>query len=195
MTVSGAMTKARSPPAYGRKRKEKWRRGTNVGKRCLSRSVSVENLELYSQPNGCCKASPASSFSPGLAAIFQLSDISRELSFDFPFSFAGKEKGDSGRTVRASLLARTVLPAVFFRYKQRVYPGCRVENRVTPHQVRDDKRPVFPGFRIKVRDDWVATPGAIEQTKKVIIKRCGICLPKVRDDLCRYFWIPHSDAG
>ena len=26
-------------------------------------------------------------------AIFQLSDISRELSFGFPFSFAGKEKG------------------------------------------------------------------------------------------------------
>ena len=127
------MTEARSHPAYGRKRKEKWRRGTNVGKRCLSRSVSVENLELYSQPNGCCKASPASSFSPNLTAIFQLSDISRELSFGFPFSFAGKEKGDSGCTGRASLLARTVLPAVFFRYKQRVYPGYRVENRVTPH--------------------------------------------------------------
>ena len=89
--------------------------------------------KLYSLPSGCCKASPASSFSPDLVAIFQLSDISRELSFGFPFSFAGKEKGDSGRTVRASLLARTVLPAVFFRYKQRVYPGYRVENRVTPH--------------------------------------------------------------
>ena len=104
-----------------------------MGKRCLSRSVSVENLELYSQPNGCCKASPASSFSPDLAVIFQLSDISRELSFGSPFSFAGKEKGDSGCTGRASLLARTVLPAVFFGYKQRVYPGCRVENRVSPH--------------------------------------------------------------
>ena len=120
-----------------------------MGKRCLSRSVSVENLELYSQPNGCCKASPASSFSPDLAVIFQLSDISRELSFDFPFSFAGKEKGDSGRTGRAFLLVRMILPAVFFGYKPRVYPGYRVENRVTPYQVRDDKRRVFPGSRIK----------------------------------------------
>ena len=99
----------------------------------MSRGVSVESPKLYSLPNGCYGASSASSFSPGLAVIFQLSDISRELSFGFPFSFAGKEKGDSGRTVRASLLARTVLPAVFFGYKQRVYPGYHVENRVSPH--------------------------------------------------------------
>ena len=63
-----------------------------MGKRCLSRSVSVENLELYSQPNGCCKASPASSFSPDLAVIFQLSDISRELSFGFPFLLREKKR-------------------------------------------------------------------------------------------------------
>ena len=43
-----------------------------------------------------------------------------------------KKRGDSGRTGRASLLAQTVLPAVSFGYKQRGYPGCRVENRVTP---------------------------------------------------------------
>ena len=104
-----------------------------MGKRCLSRSVSVENLELYSQPNGCCKASPASSFSPDLAVIFQLSDISRELSFGFPFLLREKKRGDSGCTGRASLLARTVLLTVFFGYKQRVYPGYHVENRVTPH--------------------------------------------------------------
>ena len=145
-----------------------------MGKRCLSRSVSVENLELYSQPNGCCKASPASSFSPDLAAIFQLSDISRELSFDFPFSFAGKEKGRP-----CSPVAQTVLLAVFFGYKQRVYPGFRVKNRVTPHSMRGPERgrkgSVFckcfcryfldstsmcgmtkagiPGSRIGVRDD------------------------------------------
>ena len=89
--------------------------------------------KLYSLPSGCCKASPASSFSPDLAAIFQLSDISRELSFGFPFLLREKKRGDSGRTVRASLLARTVLLTVFFGYKPRLYPGCRVENRVTPH--------------------------------------------------------------
>ena len=136
MTVSGAMTKARSPPAYGRKRKEKWRRGTNMGKRCLSRGVSVESPKLYSLPNGCYGASPASSFSPDLSAIFKLSDISRELSFGFPFLLREKKRGDSGRTDRVFLLARMVLSAVFFGYKQRVYPGCRVENRVTPHVMR-----------------------------------------------------------
>ena len=31
-----------------------------------------------------------------------------------------------------------------------------------------------------MRDDWVTASGAIEQTKKVIIKKCGMCLPKVR---------------
>ena len=84
--------------------------------------------------------SPASSFSPDLSAIFKLSDISRELSFGFPFLLREKKRGDSGRTVRASLLARTVLPAVFFGYKQRVYPGYRVENRVTPHVMRGPEK-------------------------------------------------------
>ena len=60
------------------------------------------------------------------------------------------------------------------------------------------------GYRIKVRDDWETASGAIEQTKKVIIKKCGISLPKVRDDLCRYrygmtfadiLWIPRRSAG
>ena len=113
-------------------------------------------------------------------AIFQLSDISRELSFGIPFSFAGKEKGDSGRTVRASLLARTVLPAVFFRYKQRVYPGYRVENRVTPHSDAGSRKENLTsklagisGSRVGARDDWVTASEAIEQTKKVIIKRFG----------------------
>ena len=32
-----------------------------------------------------------------------------------------------------SPVARTVLPAVFFGYKQRVYSGYHVENRVSPH--------------------------------------------------------------
>ena len=36
------MTETRSHPAYGRKRKEKYRRGPNEGKRCLSRGESVE---------------------------------------------------------------------------------------------------------------------------------------------------------
>ena len=40
----------------------------------------------------------------------------------------------------------------------------------------------IPEFRIKVRDDWETASGAIEQTKKVIIKKCGMSLPKVRDD-------------
>ena len=31
--------------------------------------------------------------------------------------------------------------------------------------------------------------------KKVIIKKCGISLPKVRDDLCRYSLDPASERG
>ena len=38
----------------------------------------------------------------------------------------------------------------------------------------------IPWIPHQVRDDWVTTSGAIEQTKKVIIKKCGMCLPKVR---------------
>ena len=47
--------------------------------------------------------------------------------------FCGKRKGRFWMHGPCSPVARTVLPAVFFGYKQRVYPGCRVENRVTPH--------------------------------------------------------------
>ena len=46
-----------------------------------------------------------------------------------------------------------------------------------------------------VRDDQMTVSGAIEQTKKVIIKKCGISLPKVRDDLCRYSLDPASERG
>ena len=175
-TVSGVMTKTRSPPAYGRKRKEKWRRGTNVGKRCLSRSVSVENLELYSQPNGCCKASPASSFSSGLAVIFPLSDIRRELSFGSPFSFAGKEKGDSGCTGRApQWLGRYC--RLFSLGINRGYILDSASKTVSPRTaMRDDKRRVFPGSRVGARDDRVGASG-------------------VRDDLCRYSLDPASSAG
>ena len=38
----------------------------------------------------------------------------------------------------------------------------------------------IPWIPHQVRDDWVTASGAIEQTKKVIIKKCGMCLPKVR---------------
>ena len=46
-------------------------------------------------------------------------------------------------------------------------------------KVRQTKAGI-PESRIGVRDDWVTASGAIEQTKKVIIKKCGMCLPKVR---------------
>ena len=40
----------------------------------------------------------------------------------------------------------------------------------------------IPESRIGVRDDWETASGAIKQTKKPIIKKCGISLPMVRDD-------------
>ena len=51
----------------------------------------------------------------------------------------------------------------------------------------------IPESHIGVRDDWETTSGAIKQTKKPIIKRCRICLPKVRDDKRRVF--PGSRVG
>ena len=84
-----------------------------------------------------------------------------------------------------SPVARTVLPAVFFGYKQRVYPGYHVENRVSPHsdagsRKGDVKGMYFasapagisgfrikcgmtktgiPRFRIGVRDDQMSASG------------------------------------
>ena len=110
----------------------------------------------------------------------------------FPFLLREKKRGDSGRTVRASLLARTVLLTVFFGYKQRVYPGCRVENRVTPYQVRDDKRRVFPGSRIKCGMTGWPHRGRLGKLKKEIIKRRGMSLPKVRQTKAGIPWIPHQ---
>ena len=131
-----------------------------MGKRCLSRSVSVENLELYSQPNGCCKASPASSFSPDLAVIFQLSDISRELSFGFPFSFAGKEKGDSGRTGRAPqwpgrycrLFSLGINSGYILDTTSRTV-SARTAMRGPGKRISRVNLPVFSGSRVGARDD------------------------------------------
>ena len=127
------MTEARSHPAYGRKRKEKWRRGTNVGKRCLSRSESVEGPEAVKPAERLLQSEPGEFFFPGPRSHFSAFGHQPGAFFWLPFSFAGKEKGDSGRTGRAFLLVRMILPAVFFGYKPRVYPGFRVENRVSPH--------------------------------------------------------------
>ena len=90
-------------------------------------------------------------------------------------------------------MAQTVLLAVFFGYKPRVYPGFRVENRVTPYQVRDDKRRVFPGSRIKCGMTGWPHRGRLGKLKKEIIKRRGMSLPKVRDDKRRVF--PGSRVG
>ena len=90
----------------------------------------------------------------------------------FPFLLREKKRGDSGRTVRASLLARTVLPAVFFGYKQRVYPGYHVENRVSPHSDAGSRK------------------------KNLTSKLAGILrIPhQVRNDQDGYSWIPHRSA-
>ena len=154
MTVSGAMTKARSPPVYGRKRWEKWRRGTNEGKRCLSRSESVEGPRTVKPDERLLQSEPGEFFFPGPRSHFSAFGHQPGAFFWLPFSFAGKEKGRP-----CSPVAQTVLLAVVVGYKPRVYPGFRVENRVTPYQVRDDKRRVFPGSRVGARDDRVGASG------------------------------------
>ena len=61
-------------------------------------------------------------------------------------------------------------------------------------KVRQTKAGI-PWIPHQVRDDWVTASGAIEQTKKVIIKKCGISLPKVRDDQGGYPLDPASKCG
>ena len=123
-----------------------------MGKRCLSRGVSVESPKLYSLPNGCYGASPASSFSPDLSAIFKLSDISRELSFGFPFLLREKKREiQDARAVRPywpgrycrlfslginsgyilDAASRTVSPRIKCGMTKGGYSWI-------PHQVRDD---------------------------------------------------------
>ena len=131
-----------------------------MGKRCLSRSESVEGPEAVKPAERLLQSEPGEFFSPDLAVIFQLSDISRELSFGSPFSFAGKEKGDSGCTGRApqwpgrycrlfslginsgyilDAASRTVSPRTAM-----LGPGKRIL-RVN--------LPVFSGSRVGARDD------------------------------------------
>ena len=86
-------------------------------------------------------------------------------------------------------MAQTVLPAVFFRYKQRVYPGYRVENRVTPHSDAGSRKENLtsklagisgsrikcgmtfadiPESRIGVRDDQMTVSGAMTKTRSPV---------------------------
>ena len=75
----------------------------------MSRGKPVEEPGAVKPIEKLLWSEPGEFFPPDRGGIFQLSDISRELSFGFPFSFAGKEKGKGiyviiGRTGRASLL-------------------------------------------------------------------------------------------
>ena len=132
------------------------------------RRIGKGSPELYSLPNGCYGASSASSFSPGLAVIFQLSDISRELSFGSPFSFAGKEKGDSGCTGRAPqwpgrycwLFSLGINSGYILDSASRTV-SARTAMRGPGKRILRVNLPVFSGSRVGARDDWVATSGAI----------------------------------
>ena len=105
-----------------------------MGKRCLSRGVSVESPKLYSLPNGCYGGEPGEFFFPGpRRRFFSFRTSAGSFLLAFPFLLREKKRGDSGYTVRAFLLVRMILLTFFFGYKPRLYPGFRVENRVTPH--------------------------------------------------------------
>ena len=140
-----------------------------MGKRCLSRGESVEGPGTEKPAERLLQSEPGEFFFPGpRRRFFSFRTSAGSFLLAFPFLLREKKRGDSGRTVRASLLARTVLLTVFFGYKPRVYPGCRVENRVTPHSDAGSRKKNLTsklagisGYRIKVRDDWVATPEAI----------------------------------
>ena len=85
------------------------------------------------------RSEPGEFFPPDRGGIFQLSDISRELSFGFPFSFAGKEKGKRGHgPLRVKITGRMHRPCI---------PTVRTVSRGV--------QTVFSGSRIGVRDDTV----------------------------------------
>ncbi|WP_346702375.1 hypothetical protein [Barnesiella sp. An22] len=92
-TVSGVMTKTRSPPAYGRKRKEKWRRGTNMGKRCLSRGESVEGPEAVKPAERLLQSEPGEFFFPGARSHFSVFGHQPGAFFWLSLFFCGKRKG------------------------------------------------------------------------------------------------------
>ena len=93
----------------------------------------------------------------------------------FPFLLREKKRGDSGYTVRAFLLVRMILLTVFFGYKPRLYPGFRVENRVTPHSDAGSRKENLTsklagisGSRIGVRDDQMTVSGAMTKTRSPV---------------------------
>ena len=100
--------------------------------------------------------SPGVLFPRTAEAIFQLSDISRELSFDFPFSFAGKEKGDSGCTGRAPqwpgrycrLFSLGINSGYILDTTSRTV-SARTAMRGPGKRISRVNLPVFSGFRIK----------------------------------------------
>ena len=80
--------------------------------------------------------------------------------------FCGKRKGRFRIHGPCSPVARTVLPAVFFEYKQRVYPGYHVENRVSPHSDAGSRKKNLTSklagilwIPHQVRDDSAGPPG------------------------------------
>ena len=101
MTVSGAMTKARSPPAYGRKRKEKWRRGTNEGKRCLSRGESIEVPEAVKPAERLLQSEPGEFFFPEPLRHFSFRFRTSAGSFLLIFPFLLREKKREIQDARA----------------------------------------------------------------------------------------------
>ena len=131
-----------------------------MGKRCLSRGVSVESPKLYSLPNGCYGASPASSFSPDLSAIFKLSDISRELSFGFPFLLREKK-----REIQDARAVRPYWPGRYCRlFPLGINSGyildaasrtvsARTAMRGPGKRILRVNLPVFSGSRVGARDD------------------------------------------
>ena len=141
MTASGyGMTKARSSPAYGRKRKEKWRRGTNVGKRCLSRSESVEGPRTVKPAERLLQSEPGEFFFPGPRSHFSAFGHQPGAFFWLSLFFCGKRKGRFWMHGPCVPTGPDGTVTVFFGYKPRLYPGFRVENRVTPHVMRGPER-------------------------------------------------------
>ena len=161
-----------------------------MGKRCLSRGESVKEAQsCIACRTAAAKRARRVLFPRTSQPFFSFRTSAGSFLLASLF-FCGKRKGEI-------LDARAVRPYWPGRYCRLFSLGINsgyildaASRTVSPRTAMrgPGKRilrvnlPVFSGSRVGARDDWVATSGAIKQTKKVIIKKCGMSLPKVRDD-------------
>ena len=125
------MTINADKPAYGRKRGEKCRRGTNGGKRCLSRGKPVEEPGAVKPIEKLLWSEPGEFFSPGPRSHFSAFGHQPGAFFWPSLFFCGKRKGE--RNLRYNRTHGPCVPTA-----RTVSRGVNSGYSWIPHRVRDD---------------------------------------------------------